>query len=160
MRNFSFVVMLLIVLLGLFVPAGTEAMPMFGARFDSGQRNPAIAALLSLVPVPIALGQFYAGDWAMGLVFSAVETAEMGTTAGVAVYEGSTMMAGGVAIRDWDRTGQVVFFSALGSFVLTKFVDAFTAALSADAYGRNHPVAEVSLAVREREVGLILGFRY
>jgi hypothetical protein len=85
-----FLVIFLVVLFGIFALPVAESMPMFGGWFDSGERSPAVAALLSLIPMPIAFGQFYAGDWATGLLFSFVETAEAATTIGVAVYEGTT----------------------------------------------------------------------
>lgn len=140
--------------------SGATAMPMLGGWSDNGEKSPAVAALLSLIPVPVAIGQFYAGDWKTGLVFSLVETAEMATMAGVALYEGGSMMHYGAPVRDWDATGQTVFFSALGSFVLTKFVDSLTAALIADAHNKSLPVADVSLVLGSRKVGLSFGFRY
>lgn len=155
-----FLVMLFVVLFGIFALAGAEAMPMFWGWSDSGERSPAVAALLSLIPMPLAFGQFYAGDWATGLLFSFLETAEFATTIGVVVYEGSTMMYGGILISDWDKTSQVVFLSALGSFVLTKFVDAFIAALTVDADNKKQSGGKVSLVVRDREVGLSFGYVY
>ncbi|MGD0725296.1 MAG: hypothetical protein ABSB63_07005 [Spirochaetia bacterium] len=160
MKNSMFPAILFVVLSGIVALPEAESMPMFGGWFDSGERSPAVAALLSLTPMPIAFGQFYAGDWATGLLFSFVETAEAATTIGVVVYEGTTMMHAGVPIRDWDSTGQVVFFSALGSFVITKFVDALTAGLAADAYNKKQSAGKVSLVVRDREVGLSFGYRY
>ena len=160
MKNSLLLVIIFVVLFGIFALPAAESMPMFGGWFGSGERSPAVAALLSLTPMPIAFGQFYAGDWATGLLFSLVETAEAATMIGILVYEGTTMMHGGVPIRDWDSTGQVVFFSALGSFVVTKFVDAFTAGMAADAYNKKQSAERVSLVVRDREVGLSFGYRY
>jgi hypothetical protein len=133
---------------------------MFGGWFDSGERSPAVAALLSLTRMPIAFGQFYARDWATGLLFSFMETAEAATTVGVVVYEGTTMMHGGVPIRHWDSTGQAVFFSALGSFIITKFVDALAAGMAVDAYNKRQSAGRVSLVVRDREIELSFGYRY
>ncbi len=109
MKSSLLLVMLFILLFGMFALSGAGAMPMSGAWSDNGKKSPAVAALLSLIPVPVAIGQFYDGNWSTRLLFSFLETAEMGTMMGVAVY---------------DSTGQAVFFSSLGSFVLTKFVDA------------------------------------
>lgn len=137
MRNSKVLVILFIGLFAIAVQPKAEAMPMWGDWFYNGEKSPATAAVLSLIPMPIAFGQFYAGDWKTGILFSFVETAEMATMIGVGAYEGTTMMRGG-GTREWDNTGQVVFFSALGSFVLTKFVDAFTAGLAAEDYNKRN----------------------
>ena len=160
MKSSLLLVMLFILLFGTFALSGAGAMPMFGAWSDNGEKNPAVAALLSLIPVPVAIGQFYDGDWSTGLLFSFLETGEMGTMIGAAIYEGGSMMYGGVPIRNWDGTGQVVFFSSLGSFVFTKFADALTAALIADDHNRNLPAAKVSLVLRDGALGLSLDYRY
>lgn len=159
MKSSLLLVMLFSLLFGMFALSGAGAMPMSGAWSDNGKKSPAAAALLSLIPVPLAIGQFYDGDWSTGLLFSFLETAEMGTMIGVAVYEGGSMMYGGVPIRKWDGTGQAVFFSSLASFVLTKFTDAFTAALIADEHNANLP-ANVSLVVRDGALGLSLDYKY
>lgn len=164
MKRSLLIVMLSLALLGAFATSEATAMPMNGGMSggwsDTAQKSPATAALLSLIPVPVAIGQFYVGDWTTGLLFSFLETAEVATTIGVAVYEGGSMMYGGVPIRNWDATGQAVFFSSLGGFVLTKFVDALTAALLADMHNKNLTGAEVSLVIRDREVGLSFDYSY
>jgi hypothetical protein len=150
---------ILVVLFGLFALSEAEAMPMFGGSQGDGKASPALAALLSLMPVPAALGQFYAGDWGTGLAFSLVEVAEVATMAAAFAYEGGSMMYGGVPIRSWSTTGQVIFFSALGGFVLTKFVDAFVAASTVDARNRKNDEAEVSVIVLGHGVGISLAFK-
>jgi len=60
------------------------------------------------------------------------------------------MMFGGVPIRNWSSTGQVVFYSSLGGFILTKFVDAFTAAMIANAHNKSIPEADVSLVLQDQ----------
>jgi hypothetical protein len=125
MKKRVFLVLTLAVLFGLFALSEAEAMPIFWGWPGGMEASPTLAALLSLIPVPAALGQFYAGSWGAGLAFSFLEVAEVATAAVVFTYEGGAMMYGGVPIQSWSSTGQVVFFSALGGFVLTKFVDAF-----------------------------------
>ncbi len=93
-----------------------------------------------------------------GLAFSFLEVTEVTTAAVVVVYEGGGMMRGGVPIESWSPTGQVVFFSALGGFILTKFVDALVAASTVDAINRKNADANVSLVVNDREVGVSLAF--
>ena len=68
------------------------------------------------------------------------------------------MMYSGVPVQSWSTTGQVVFFSAIGGFILTKFVDALTAASKVDAMNRTKAGARGSLMVRGREVGVSLAF--
>jgi len=88
---------------------------------------------LSLIPVPAALGHFYVGDWKTALLYSFAETTEAAALIGAGAYEEMAVLRSGGMMRDWDATGQVVFFSALGAFTLTKFIDAFTAGLAAEA---------------------------
>jgi len=152
--------LLLFAVFGLLALPGAQAMPMLGGWFGDGERSPAVAALLSLIPMPIALGQFYAGNWEGGLLFSFVETVEAATAVGVVVYEGGSMMGWGVPFKDWDATGQVVLVSAVGSFILTKFVDAFIAALSTEAHNTKQVAAKVSLAAGDHEVGLSFEYGY
>ncbi len=159
MKKRVFLILALAVLFGLFALSSAEAMPMFWGWPGDGEASPALAALLSLMPVPAALGQFYAGDWGAGIAFSFLEVAEVVTAGAVFVYQGGDMMYGGVPIRSWSTTGQVVFFSALGGFVLTKFVDAFIAASTVDAFNRRNADAKVSLVVRDHEVGMSLALR-
>lgn len=159
MKKRVFPIFILAMLFGLFALSSAEAMPMFWGWPGDGAPSPALAALLSLMPVPAALGQFYAGDWGAGIAFSSLEVAEVVTAAIVFVYERGAMMYGGVPIQSWSTTGQVVFFSALGGFVLTKFVDAFTAASTVDAINQENADAKVRLVVSDHEVGMSLAFR-
>jgi hypothetical protein len=132
---------------------------MFAGLPGDGEPSPAVAALLSLLPAPVALGQFYAGDWKAGIAFSFAEAAEVATAVAVFAYEGGSMMSGGVPVQSWSTTGQAIFFSALGGFVLTKFVDAFVAASTVDAINRRNADARVSLVIRGNGVGMSLAFR-
>jgi hypothetical protein len=154
-----FPILILVMLFALFASSEAEAMPISRESPGYGEAKPALAALLSLLPVPAALGQFYAGEWGAGLAFSLVEVTEVATMAAAFAYEGGSMMYGGVPIRSWSTTGQVIFFSALGGFVLTKFVDAFVAASTVDARNRKNGDAEVSVVVSGHEVGVSLAFR-
>jgi hypothetical protein len=158
MKKRVFLVFIFAIALGSFALSEAGAMPMFLGWPADGEASPAIAALLSLLPVPVALGQFYVGGWRAGLAFSFLEVAEAVTAATVFVYEGGAMMYGGVPIKAWDNTGQIVFISALGSFIVTKLVDAFIAASTADANNRKNADAKVSLVMRDHEVDLSFAY--
>ncbi len=158
MQKRVFLVLVFAVLLGFAALSEAGAMPMFWGWPAGTEASPSLAALLSLIPMPVALGQFYAGSWGAGLAFSFLEVTEVTTAAVVFVYEGGGMMSGGVPVESWSTTGQVVFFSALGGFILTKFVDAFVAASTVDAINRKTAGAKVSLVVNDREVGVSLAF--
>jgi len=41
----------------------------------SREKSPEIGALLSLMPLPVALGNFYAGDWERGVLYTTIEVA-------------------------------------------------------------------------------------
>jgi hypothetical protein len=152
-------VLLLAVIIGGAAPARAHAMPMFWAWTEGGGTSPAVAALLSLTPVPVAFGEFYAGSWGAGLAFSFLEVAELATAGAVLVYEGGAMMYGGVPLPGWSATGQVVFLSAVGSFVLTKFIDAFAAASAAQDRGRRASDTRLGMVVRDGGVGVELALR-
>jgi hypothetical protein len=158
MRKQILSILVLAALFGLFALAGAEAMPMTWGSPADGEGSPALAAALSLIPMPVALGQFYAGDWGAGLAFSFVEVAEVATMATVFAYEGGAMMYGGKPIQSWSTTGQTVFFSALGGFILTKFVDAFVAASTVEAVNKKNAAPKVSLALEGKGVGMSLAF--
>ena len=151
-------VLIFAIVLGFFALSEAEAMPTFWGWPADGEASPGLAALLSLSPMPVAMGQFYVGDWRAGLIFSSLEVAEAVIAGAVFVYEGGAMMDGGVPIKDWDTTGQIVFFSALGGYLVTKLADAVIAASTAEANIRKKMDAKVSLAVRDREV--VLSIRY
>ena len=156
MKKRVFLVLVFAVLFGFSALSEAGAMPMFWGWSGGIEASPTLAALLSLLPVPAALGQFYAGSWRGGLAFSFLEVAEVATAVVVLTYEGGAMMHGGVPVQSWSTTGQVVFFSALGGFVLTKFVDAFIAASTVDAINKKNADAKVSLVVRDHEIGMSL----
>jgi len=158
MRKRILPILVVAVLLGLFALIETGAMPMAWGSPGDGEGSPALAAALSLIPMPVALGQFYAGNWGAGLAFSFVEVAEVATMATVFAYEGGTMMYRGVPIQNWSTTGQVVFFSALGGFIVTKFIDAFVAASTVEAVNRKNAAAKVSLVVEGHGVGMSVAF--
>lgn len=151
-------VLILGVALGLFALSEAGAMPMFWGSPADGDGSPALAAVLSLTPMPVALGEFYAGDWRAGLAFSLLEVAEVATASIVYYYEGGRMMYGGVPVQSWSTTGQIVFFSAIGGYILTKFVDAFAAASTVEAINRAKADTRVSLVVRQNEVGISVAF--
>ena len=87
MRKKVVVIPVLVVAAGLLAISKPGAMPMFWGSPAGGEGSPALAALLSLAPVPAALGQFYAGDWKAGLAFSFLETAEVAAASVVFAYE-------------------------------------------------------------------------
>jgi hypothetical protein len=153
------VVLFLSVAFGFFALSETEAMPLFWGSPAGGVGSPALAAVLSLTPMPVALGQFYAGDWKAGLAFSLLEAAEGAAAAAVFTYEGGRMMYGGVPLQSWSATGQTVFITAVGAFILTKFVDAFIAASTVDAINRASADARVSLLVKDRNVVMSFALR-
>lgn len=148
-----------ILLAGVLAVSPASAMGHLWGWYGA-ERSPAVAALLSLMPMPLALGQFYVGDWGAGLLFTFLETAGLATAMTVALLESPDIMHDWVPLTQWDVTGKVVFFSALGGFVLIKFVDAFTAGLSAESLNRRLREARVSLILGERGVGMAFALRY
>ncbi|MGQ9629089.1 MAG: hypothetical protein ACUVXI_02090 [bacterium] len=161
MGKFIFVIFAVAALLGVLGVAETDAAMLWGhwGWWYGGEKSPALAAGLSLLPPPIALGQFYAEDWRKGLIFSAAETALATTAIGVLVYEYSDPMQRGKSIREWEETSQAVFVSAVGGYIATKFFDAYIAALSAEEYNAKLR-GSLELSPDGRRLGLSLDYPF
>ena len=115
---------------------GSMRWPWSGGMMMQPRANSSLAVLLSLQPMPIALGQFYVGDWRKGLLFTAGEALFMGTAMGITMWENRDMMHGDhvgmTPISEWSQLSQVVFFSSLGGYLVTKLIDVIAAGNGAE----------------------------
>lgn len=103
----------------------------------TNEKNPAAAALLSLQPTPVALGNFYTDDWEKGILYTTLE---------VGMFIPGTILLGdryfnhhfhdGDTRNSWTDTEQSLFISLVTGYVVVKVISAFDAAYSAERYIR------------------------
>ncbi|GEM_PF-2671049 len=107
-------------------------------RFPS-KKDPAIAAILSLQPLPVDLGSFYAGNWERGILYTAAEVA-LFVPAMVLVSQNSnwphhrydSYYYSDQNRRTWTRAERERLYYLLGGYVLVKIVSAFDAGYSVE----------------------------
>jgi hypothetical protein len=107
----------------------------------SWRKDPAIGALLSLQPLPVDLGSFYAGNWERGIIYTVAEVA-LFVPAIVLISENagwwghhrydSFYYNDPTRRRTWTRAERERFYYLLGAYVLVKVVSAFDAGYSVE----------------------------
>lgn len=105
--------------------------------WSNGRVDPATAALLSIQPMPFDFGNFYAGNWQRGIIYS---TTELGL-----FIPGMVLLSQNWDHRDyynsqppgWSSGERNTFYVLLGSYVLVKIVAAFDAGYSAQHAAEN-----------------------
>ena len=136
-----------------------------GSHESSGShayRNPAIAALLSLQPMPIAAGNFYTGDWGRGTLYSAVELA-LFIPGMILVIDNSdwehrrddVYYNTSYSNTNWTKAERDRFYYLLAGYVMVKIISAFDAGYSAEWHNTNY-----ALKYDEQSKSLALAFRY
>lgn len=148
--------------------ASGQMMPDMTGRghwLDS-EKNPSVAALLSLQPMPLALGNFYADDWAKGILYT---TVEVGLVIPSIVllsdrfmnhmdhmnhhHEGSEE-SHGESGESWTDAERVWFISLVTGYILTKVMSAYDAASSVEKQRRREQ--RVSTQIMEQTSGVLL----
>lgn len=112
------------------------------ATNNDKEKNPAIAALLSIQPLPLAFGNFYTGNWARGVIYT---TAELALFIPAAVLLGRNNWGWGMhdfypyrnERRLWTSNERSQFYYLLAGYVVVKIVSAFDAGYSAELYNQN-----------------------
>ena len=115
-----------------------------GGMMSSGkEKDPAIAALLSIQPLPVAFGNFYTGNWERGIIYT---TAELVLFIPAAILLGRNNWGFGMHNnsysdnsdnRLWTSNEQTQFYYLLAGYVLAKIISAFDAGYSAEIYNQN-----------------------
>jgi hypothetical protein len=105
------------------------------------EKSPAVAALLSLQPMPIDFGNFYAGNWKRGIVYTIAEVS-LFVPAMSLVRENSGWWGGmhrgyyrynyTYTKNTWSKTEKEQFYYLLAGYVLTKTISAFDAGFSVE----------------------------
>ena len=136
--------------------ASSQMMPgMMGqGHLLDGEKNPGIAALLSLQPMPLALGNFYADDWAKGILYTTVEVGLF--IPGIILLSDryGNHLHDGRSRDGWTDTERVWFISLVTGYVLTKVLSAYDAASSVEKQHLREP--RVSFQITEHTPGVFL----
>ncbi|MCL5028502.1 MAG: hypothetical protein M1480_05725 [Bacteroidetes bacterium] len=116
---------------------------MMGSMSDNGnKKDPALAALLSIQPFPVAAGNFYSGNWERGILY---------TTAEVALFIPAMILLGrngwgmhnynyynGTDNRlSWTVEERNQFYYLLTGYIVVKIVSAFDAGYSVEEYNKH-----------------------
>lgn len=114
-----------------------------GMMSNDKRKDPAIAALLSIQPLPVAFGNFYTGNWERGIIYT---TAELALFIPAAILLGRNNWRWGMHDyaysdysdnRNWTSTERNQFYYLLAGYVVIKIVSAFDAGYSAENINRN-----------------------
>ncbi len=121
--------------------------------FDGDKKSPSLAAALSLQPLPIALGQFYVGDWEKGILYTTAEVAlAIPAVALLSKNRGwghrSYYYYDDPYRQTWTDAERERFYYLAGGYLLVKIVSAFDAGYSAERYNRSND--KVSLRYDEQ----------
>lgn len=115
---------------------------MMGSMSDNGnKKDPALSALLSIQPLPVAIGNFYSGNWERGILY---------TTAEVALFIPAIVLLGnnGWGMHNygyyneadnrpsWTAAERNQFYYLLTGYIVVKIVSAFDARYSAERYNQ------------------------
>lgn len=144
-------------------PALASAEMMMPMMMGHGhERSPGLAAVLSLTPMPIDFGNFYAENWGWGVGYTVGE---------VAVFTPMVVLAASSGWGhhnaqdddEWTREEAVAFYSLLGGFVVLKTVAAIHAARATEAYNAHraaHPTATLAPLVTKGGTGAVLAMTF
>jgi hypothetical protein len=123
---------------------------------SSEKKNPAIAAALSLQPLPVDLGGFYAGNWERGAIYTAAEIALFIPTV-VFVAENfnwghhryDSYYYATANRKTWTDAERNRFYYFVGGYFLVKLISAFDAGYSVERHN-----AHLSVGYDERRQSL------
>jgi len=115
-----------------------------GSVYKGNKKDPATAALLSIQPLPVDLGNFYTGNWERGILYT---TTELALFIPAAVLLGRNGWSGGMHNYSnyygtddrpsWTTTERNQFYYLLTGYVIVKVISAFDAGYSAERYNQN-----------------------
>jgi len=111
-----------------------QMMGMGSGWLGIGDKSPGIAALLSLQPMPVAVGNFYAEDWEKGILYS---TLELGMFIPAMIFLGehhSDHSHHNNSGHSWTNDERAWFYSLLTGYIATKVISAFDAGHSVEKY--------------------------
>ncbi len=141
MKRVIYYLVLLIVLTASDVLAQHQ---MGGITGNYNPKDPALAALLSIQPLPFDIGNFYSGNWKRGIIYT---TAELALFIPAAVLLGRNNWGWGMHgyssyyytdnRRSWTNAERNQFYYLLAGYVIVKIISAFDAGYSAEIFNKN-----------------------
>lgn len=129
-----------VILFFLLVPMNLPAQHHHDWQLSASKKDPALAAVLSLQPLPIDLGSFYAGNWERGIIYTAAQIA-LFVPATVLMAENSNWWGhhrydpyyyADANRKTWSAAERERFYFFVGGYVLVKIISAFDAAHSVE----------------------------
>lgn len=116
------------------ISSGSPTLQVSTERFGStsGYRNPFTAALLSLTPLPVDFGNFYAENRTWGFIYSGTELA---LTGGIVAIGAQHV---GANHPDWTNAQGYGLAALAGGYLLVKVIAAGHAISAARSYSREH----------------------
>ncbi len=127
-----------------------------GDQWSSSRKSPAIAAALSLQPLPMDLGSFYAGNWERGAIYT---TAEIALFIPIVVLISQNSNWGhhrydsyyyaDANRRTWTDAERNRFYYLVGGYFLVKLISALDAGYSVERQN-----AQLSLGYDKRSQSL------
>jgi len=118
-HSISFPLIKTLTLLVIVIGLSTNSFAQNDKNYDdNSQKNTILAVVLSMQPLPIDLGNAYAGDWSKAIVYSAYELAVF--------VPGVVMISNGSNTSETDNLG---IYSLIGIYFFTKVVSAFDAGI-------------------------------
>ena len=126
-------------------------------------KNPAVASLLSIQPMPVAAGNFYTGDWGRGILYTTAELA-LFIPGMILVMDNSgrwghrsydSYYSTSYSNTNWTKEERNTFYYLLAGYVVVKVISAFDAGYSAEQHNTNY-----ALQYDEQSKSLALAFRY
>ena len=117
----------------------------------SGEKSPGVAALLSLQPMPVDLGNFYLNNWKKGILYTTLELGMF--IPGMALLGDHEM---GFSDRSdghssWNDSERITFYSLLAAYIAVKVISAYDAGSTAERIARGNIIL-LNLNPRERQV--------
>lgn len=131
-----------------------------GDQWSSSRKIPAIAAALSLQPLPLDLGSFYAGNWERGTIYTTAEIA-LFIPAVVLISENSdwghhrydSYYYSDTKRRTWTDAERNRFYYLAGGYFLVKLISALDAGYSVE---RQNAQVSVGYDKRSQTLGFSL----
>ncbi len=131
-----------------------------GEQWSSSRKSPAIAAVLSLQPLPMDLGSFYAGNWERGTIYTAAEIALFIPALGL-ISENSdwghhrydSYYYSDANRRTWTDVERNRFYYLAGGYFLVKLISALDAGYSVE---RQNAQVSVGYDKRSQSLGFSL----
>ncbi len=129
-----------------FAASSSFAQHDMGGMTDSGGRkNPALAALLSIQPLPVDIGNFYSGNWKRGILYTTAETIIfipamilLGRNSwNWGMHNNYPYYSNTNTPRSWTTEERNQFYYLLAGYIAVKIISAFDAGYSAEKYNQN-----------------------